>query len=91
MGKKGKKPRCSSSGKIQYRTEIDAKLAIAGFAAKGRDEARAYRCPECRKWHTTSKKRRGGKKVAEREKNAVRNAVRKAAERQAERRGGQGD
>jgi len=49
------------SGKKRYRDEIAAKLALATYRRKDRSsspglEARAYRCPECRGWHLTSKK-----------------------------------
>ncbi len=52
--------------KIRYRTELDAKIALAstqGAAARGHDkraECRIYRCPiaSCRGFHLTSQENR---------------------------------
>lgn len=49
--------------KRRYRTELDAKIALASTARKAatgrkqhdnRDECRTYRCPVCKGWHLTS-------------------------------------
>ena len=54
------KGRCAS-GKRRYETRVDALLVVArarGTALRNahtrRAEQRAYRCPDCRGWHTTS-------------------------------------
>lgn len=49
------------SGKWRYRTEIDAKLALADIQHRDSStrlhmEQRAYRCTECRGWHLTHRK-----------------------------------
>lgn len=59
--KKNEQPRpCVKRG---YRDRISALIALAGTAGKKhtrreKDEARAYRCPRCGKWHLTSRKAR---------------------------------
>lgn len=51
-----------SSGKAAFRDRIAALMFMAHSArtdsTHGKDLARAYRCPECRKWHLTSQPRR---------------------------------
>jgi hypothetical protein len=65
--KRGQGPRLCPS-KRRFRTELDAKLALARVQqyadsepnkqkARYRQESRAYRCPICRGWHLTSQKR----------------------------------
>ncbi|MEU1919324.1 hypothetical protein ABZ742_04025 [Streptomyces albogriseolus] len=48
------------TGKFRYRDRIAAQLALAGIdnVNPKRREKRAYRCPQCRGWHLTSKPRR---------------------------------
>jgi hypothetical protein len=50
-----------SCTKRRYRSEIDAMIALsnAGNRHDGRakTESRAYRCPDCKGWHLTSKSR----------------------------------
>lgn len=46
--------------KKQYRDEVAAKFTIAMIRTKKhtrrpKEEVRAYRCPNCKKWHITSK------------------------------------
>ena len=47
-------------GKVRYRTELDAKIALARFSRKRherrpKNERRPYKCPVCRGWwHLTS-------------------------------------
>jgi hypothetical protein len=36
-----------------YPTQLIAFKALAAMRRKGRDEKRVYRCPHCRRWHTT--------------------------------------
>jgi hypothetical protein len=48
------------TGKQSFRTELDAKMALAFIARKrhtgrAKEESRAYRCESCRRWHLTSK------------------------------------
>lgn len=50
--------RCAKSGKVRYRTLLDAKIALADThrnPKSKRDEKRYYRCPYCDGWHLTSK------------------------------------
>ncbi|PLS30865.1 DNA mismatch endonuclease Vsr [Bifidobacterium margollesii] len=52
-------------GKVRFKTELDAKIALAGARrqrrgpARQKDEQRYYRCPECHGYHLTSKPYRG--------------------------------
>jgi hypothetical protein len=49
------------SGKVRYRTRIDAKIALANThrkAASTREETRIYFCPNCRGQHLTSRPQR---------------------------------
>jgi hypothetical protein len=45
--------------KVRYRDAIAAKLALLSTQRnqqrRSKDERRAYRCPDCRGWHLTSK------------------------------------
>lgn len=46
------------TGKRRFRDRVAALLALAEIAradGERREEVRAYRCPECRGWHLTSK------------------------------------
>lgn len=61
-------------GKVRFRTELDAKIALAGTQrqrrgrARTKEEKRYYRCPQCHGYHLTSKPGWGGK-AHYREKN----------------------
>jgi hypothetical protein len=50
--------------KRRYPDRVAAEMALAGIAAKaargksGRREERAYECPRCCGWHTTSQPKR---------------------------------
>jgi hypothetical protein len=47
--------------KVRYRNNLDARIALAKLRAQdksGHTERRAYRCPECKAWHLTSKGKR---------------------------------
>lgn len=55
------KRRC---GKIGYATKVDALISMAhqevavtmgGRMSKGMAPGRAYRCPDCHRWHLTSR------------------------------------
>lgn len=51
------------SGKTRYRDRIGALLALASTqrrdgSRRPKTEKRAYRCPDCRGWHLTSKGKR---------------------------------
>lgn len=53
--------RCPS-GKVRYRDDIGAKLALAQLRRLDGPkhlERRAYRCPKCKGWHLTSKAKPG--------------------------------
>ncbi len=50
------KPRCSTCGKVRFRTELEAKLAVAGGAGD-KGSVRVYPCSGG--WHTTSEYRPG--------------------------------
>lgn len=63
------KRKCRRSGKIKWRTELDAKLAMANIdykmrAATKEKEIRAYRCPFCDYWHLTHQEPRQHKEQA---------------------------
>lgn len=45
---------CKASGKKRF-DRLSAELLIARARSMGRQEIRAYRCPECGFFHTTSK------------------------------------
>lgn len=50
--------------KVSYRDRIAALLALARIRhddnpRRGKQESRAYRCPECHRWHLTSLERKG--------------------------------
>ena len=50
-----------ASGKIKYRTVLDAKIALANTQrarSPKREEVRFYRCPNCGCFHLTKKRRR---------------------------------
>lgn len=58
-------PTCPSTGKRRYRDRRQAQDALEGLKWAGalagqwgqetqRRECRAYRCPDCKGWHTTS-------------------------------------
>lgn len=47
---------CKSCGKVIFRDELAAKIALAGRLNRDRGEVRCYRCPQGRGWHLTSKK-----------------------------------
>jgi len=52
-----------SCRKARYRDEIAAKLALAKVQRQdkpGHTERSAYRCPDCNRWHLTSKPGRKG-------------------------------
>lgn len=49
--------RCATTGKLRYRTEVDAMLALMSTGRREktkRQERRQYRCPHCNGWHLTS-------------------------------------
>lgn len=48
------------TGKVRYRDEIGALMALASTAraSREREETRYYKCPLCCGWHLTSKGRR---------------------------------
>jgi hypothetical protein len=52
-----------STGKVRYRDEIGAKIALASIGTgrherRPKSEQRAYRCPWCRGWHLTAQPQR---------------------------------
>lgn len=60
--------RCAKSGKVRYRTSLDAKIALAKTHRSRkpkRDEKRYYRCPYCDGWHLTSKEWKPNKGVSD--------------------------
>lgn len=45
--------------KIRYRDRLGALMALASTQrarSSGREERRAYRCPDCKGWHLTSRR-----------------------------------
>lgn len=52
------KHKCHKTGKVKWRTELDARMALANIDYKMRastknKEQRPYRCPFCEYWHLT--------------------------------------
>ena len=47
------KKRCQKTGKVRYRSKVDAVTALA-TASKHRAVQRAYHCTYCECWHLTS-------------------------------------
>jgi hypothetical protein len=58
-------PRCPATGKLRYNTQRSAENVLRqlirqwlanpfSYDGRRREEARAYRCPECDGWHLTS-------------------------------------
>lgn len=52
------KHKCGRTNKVKWRTELDARMAIANIEFKMRastknKEVRAYLCPFCNFWHLT--------------------------------------
>jgi len=48
------------TGKRQYRTRLDAEIVLAlriprKAHNREKNERRAYRCPQCHRWHLTSR------------------------------------
>lgn len=47
--------RCNRAGnKVIFKTELDAKLALAERVWKDKGEIRCYKCPHRNHWHLTS-------------------------------------
>ncbi len=44
--------------KVRFRTELDAKIALAAVLRRDKGEKRIYRCPRCKGWHLTSQEKR---------------------------------
>ena len=55
--------KCKTTGKVKYRNELDAKIALARLVWKDKGQQRAYFCPDCKTWHLTHK-RKGGRNRA---------------------------
>jgi len=53
---------CPKTGKLRYRDELGARIALAKLqsrrSSKRRLERRYYHCPFCSGWHLTSKELR---------------------------------
>nr|WP_243394815.1 hypothetical protein [Bifidobacterium imperatoris] len=69
----------SACGKARFRTELDAKIALASVQRQRRgrvrdkDEKRYYLCPQCHGYHLTSKPRYSGKsRYSEKDKPVAR-------------------
>lgn len=45
--------RCPTTGKVKFRDKLEAEIALSRMQSKGRDEIRAYQCPQCDRWHVT--------------------------------------
>jgi hypothetical protein len=58
VGRRSARPtlgrRVTKCGKVRYRTELDAKMALANRVWKDKGEVRAYRHSKCGGWHLTS-------------------------------------
>lgn len=47
--------------KVPFRSELDAKMALARRVWKDKGETRYYHCEFCRRWHLTSQEQRSDK------------------------------
>lgn len=54
--------RCNS-GKIRYRDEIAAQIALASTARRDRAEENYYRCPQCSGFHLTKNPKKHPKAI----------------------------
>ena len=55
-----KTSKCGVTGKIRYRSDIDAKIVLSEIQHKDSSrrpkiETKVYNCPHCKGWHLTSK------------------------------------
>jgi hypothetical protein len=50
--------KCSKTRKVRFRSDLDAKIALARRQWADKGERRSYRCPFCRGWHLTSQEQR---------------------------------
>lgn len=48
--------RCPKTGKVRFRDELAARLALAGRVGD-KGSVRVYPCKFCGKWHSTSQKK----------------------------------
>lgn len=54
------KQRCERTGKVRYRTELDAKIVLGiGLRSLPTRPTRVYECEFCADWHLTSQPKRG--------------------------------
>ena len=49
--------RCNRTGKVVFKDEIAAKLALAVRKRKDKGELRTYQCPHQNHWHLTSQEK----------------------------------
>ena len=59
MNPRRRKKRCRKTGKIRWIGKLEAQIALANTARRGRDEQREYECPHCGDWHLTKTPKRG--------------------------------
>ena len=50
--------KCRRTGKVRFRTLLDAKIVLAKRSARDKGEVRAYRCQFCHGFHLTSQRKR---------------------------------
>lgn len=73
---------CTTEGKIRYRDEFSAMLALASTQSRGRDECNYYPCKACRGFHLT----RNGKLPPSVERRQLKAMVKATARRLEQRR-----
>ncbi len=49
--------KCKATGKVKFRTKLDAEIALAKRAHDDKGEVRKYFCQRCKGWHLTSMRR----------------------------------
>lgn len=57
MSRKPSYTYCSASGKVIFKDELAAKLALARRVWKDKGEVRHYYCSHCKSYHLTSQKK----------------------------------
>ena len=48
---------CPTTGKLGFVSQVDAFIKANNASAHYGQRMRAYRCPDCRKWHTSRVKK----------------------------------
>lgn len=57
--RRGKGKRCSRTGKVMFRSKLQADIALARLRWLDAGQVRTYRCEFCNCWHLTSQPKKG--------------------------------